>query len=99
MRKEDTNIADFKEIQLFFNKTLQLKYSSLIEDLCFFFFQGIEWSDNIKTERVKSIKDLCHDINEIVIPVKQINISSKKILDVSLKNKIKSKLIHLINKM
>lgn len=99
MRKEDTNIADFKEIQLFFNKTLQLKYSSLIEDLCFFFFQGIEWTDNIKTERVKSIKDLCHDINEIVIPVKQINISSKKILDVSLKNKIKSKLIHLINKM
>ncbi|KKP95270.1 MAG: Methyltransferase type 11 [Candidatus Moranbacteria bacterium GW2011_GWE1_36_7] len=58
MPKSETKINDFKSINKFFFETLNKSYVDLVNDLKEYMFQGFEWKEGIKHERVAEINDL-----------------------------------------
>jgi SAM-dependent methyltransferase len=59
MKKDETNIDEFKSVQNFFYKTLQLGYTDIIDDLKDYMFQGFEWHKDTPTIiKVSDFKDL-----------------------------------------
>ena len=59
MKKNQTNIHEFKIIQRFFYTTMNYKYTSLVNELKDYFFQGFEWDGEIKVQSAMSLDDVC----------------------------------------
>lgn len=91
MPKSETPLTFFKAVNNVFlgllNKNIKIDLKCVEE----FFFQGFEWSNDIKTRRVNNISDLCIDNFKLLEPVKK----SKK----TFKNKILGKIIYMLNKL
>jgi SAM-dependent methyltransferase len=61
--KSETDINSFKKIQDFFKLILEIgNYDSTVHDLKHYFFQGFEWKEEFKTERVSDFNAVCYDI-------------------------------------
>ena len=74
--KSDTLLNEFKPIHKFFYKSLENNYTSLVDDLKEFIFQGFEWENTILTSREKTIADVCYNLKELEIPIKKFPVKS-----------------------
>ena len=74
--KTDTSIHQFITIQHFFYKSLEKNYTSLVDDLKEFIFQGFEWDNILVSKRVKSIDKVCYNLKNLELPIK-VNYSIK----------------------
>lgn len=61
MRKEDTFLPEFKEIQSLFYKSLTHRYWSLFVDFKEYFIEGFEWFDDIESIQTSDLNDLLFD--------------------------------------
>lgn len=66
--KPESNLSAFQPVQSVLFRTLELGYSSLIEDLKSLMFQGIEWEGSFPVSRVTSIEELVTDTQQIKKP-------------------------------
>lgn len=76
MKKVDTPLDHFSEVQKFFYKALSSGYVDPINSFKEYFFEGFEWGDELKTERVQDLNLLCIDLPEIVFIPKPINLKT-----------------------
>lgn len=61
MKKSETNLMDFKAVQLFFLNALENGYDSYVNDLKEFMFEGFEWSRPFKCLEINDIaKFICN---------------------------------------
>ena len=99
MPKSSSGFNQCKNVQSFFYRTCELEYYSLINDLKEYFFQGFEWNETITSQQVNHLDDLCYDLSSLPI-AKYVAAQSTKPQEkaTSLKEKVKSKLIKLIQK-
>ncbi|MBA3034977.1 MAG: class I SAM-dependent methyltransferase [Desulfobacterium sp.] len=78
--KENTPIAQSKPITDFFYKTLELRYSGIIQDLKQFFFQGFEWNEDIKFKKAERLEEITYNLMEINLHKKERKSIKKKLL-------------------
>ena len=95
MPKVESNLASFLPVQEFFYKSALENYHKVTDDFSRYFFQGFEWNDTIRSERVNTLKQVVYDINKIDFSY----LKPKEISSLTVKQKIKNRLIKLINKM
>ena len=69
MPKEEAGLSKFKAVNVLFYESLKSRYTSLVDDLKEYFFEGFEWFEVIKSCRTSAIEDLI--INHIDIPIKK----------------------------
>ncbi len=99
MRKSSSGFNDYKGVQAFFYRSCELEYYSLINELKVYFFQGFEWSSEIKSSQVDSLDKLCFSIYELSsIPRAGAKEEHAKEDSNTFKRRLKNKLINLINK-
>lgn len=67
IKKSETKLDIFKEIQKFYYSTLEKKYFWYIDTFKNYMFQGYEWVETINLKKVKSLNELCdnNDLPEI----------------------------------
>lgn len=58
MPKADSGISKFNSINDFFYESFKMKYTSLVDDLKKYFFEGFEWFEEIRSFRTNKIQDL-----------------------------------------
>lgn len=63
--KEGSDLKNFQVIHDFFYLSLIKGYSSLVNDLKEYFFQGFEWDKFLFTEKVNDISDVVYEKNEL----------------------------------
>jgi len=68
MHKSENNFYEFPRVNQFFYETLKSGYTSFVNELKPYFFQGIEWNEKIKLVKASSINDLTYDLAHIRIP-------------------------------
>jgi ubiquinone/menaquinone biosynthesis C-methylase UbiE len=56
--KVDSGLAAFQPLQNHYNRSLELGYSDLVQDLKPLMFQGIEWNQSFEIIKASSIADL-----------------------------------------
>lgn len=56
--KADSGLAAFQPLQNHYNRSLELGYSDLVQDLKPLMFQGIEWNQSFEIIKASSIADL-----------------------------------------
>lgn len=59
IRKSDTQLHSFSEVQKFFYQSLAAGNSALIDQLHEFFFEGFEWRGALETERLYDVDRFC----------------------------------------
>jgi len=62
MRKKESDLGKFHDVQSFFYKTCELGYYDFINKFKSYFFQGFEWVDHINSQHVNSLKELTYDM-------------------------------------
>jgi len=67
--KNETNLEEFHAVQFFFRSSFEQQYMSLVNELKTYFFQGFEWDQNVTSQRVKSVSEVCYQADELMIPV------------------------------
>ncbi|NNE32933.1 MAG: methyltransferase domain-containing protein [Winogradskyella sp.] len=102
MTKNESGLNKFAAVQSFFNKTCKLGYYDTIDNFKNYFFQGFEWVDKIKTQRIDNLDALTYNIEALQLKsnVKKENsithlyskISLKKFLIYKLKQFLKTNL-------
>jgi SAM-dependent methyltransferase len=58
LKKSKTSLDDFLPVQSFFYDSFALGYSSLVNDLKIYMFEGFEWESKFSIKEAKSINDL-----------------------------------------
>ncbi len=58
MPKAESGLREFQPVHAVFNRTLELGYSDLVDDLKNIMFQGFEWSAPFRVRRAKKIEEL-----------------------------------------
>lgn len=69
MKKNDSNLAEFKPVQEFFYQSLNNGYDQIVRNLLPFFMEGYEWEKSFAIKRVHTIKEIC--LTNVTIPVLQ----------------------------
>lgn len=95
MPKAESNLSAFLPVQEFFYKSASENYHKMTDDFSRYFFQGFEWKGTIASKRVQTL-------NEVVYELAKVDFSYLKppgISSLTLKQKIKNRLIKLINKL
>lgn len=95
MPKAESNLAAFLPVQEFFYKSASANYHKMTDDFSRYFFQGFEWKDSIISKRVHTLQQVVYDINKVDFSY----LKPKGISSLSFKQKIKNRLINLINKL
>jgi hypothetical protein len=72
MNKSKTALSSFQEVHNFFYHSLCKNYTSLIDELKPYFFEGFEWCDAIKSQETNSIADLSFDLVDIKLTLKHL---------------------------
>ncbi len=87
--KEKTQLSLFKPVHKFFVDSVRAGEVSMMKSLKEYYFQGFEWQNNIQTQEVFEISEVCYskDISESMTLVTVQDISCKQ----KLVNKIKNK--------
>lgn len=67
MKKNETNLQDFKIIQSLFYESLNKQYYSFAQELKDYFFQGFEWESNIISKKVSNLSEVCFKLSEVKI--------------------------------
>lgn len=88
MSKEESNLNVFKDIQRFFYESLKAKYSSLVNELKPFFFQGFEWLEKIEVKKALSFSEITFNCDLLKIP-RRINYEETGIV-LKIKNKLRT---------
>ncbi|NNC50948.1 MAG: methyltransferase domain-containing protein [Flaviramulus sp.] len=78
MTKEESGLDKFADIQKFFYKTCELGYYETINNFKKYFFQGFEWSINIKSKHVDQIELITYHEDSINLIQNQIKKFSKQ---------------------
>lgn len=68
MPKSESGLNVAIDIQEFFFRTTFKGYTSLIQQLKPFMFQGFEWNNTIQAKQAVCLKDLLYDLERITIP-------------------------------
>lgn len=95
MPKAESNLASFLPVQEFFYKSASENYHKMTDDFSKYFFQGFEWNDTIMSKRVNTLHQVTYDIDKVDFSY----LKPKGIGSLTFKQKIKNRLIKLINKM
>lgn len=99
MPKSVAGFNQYKNVQAFFYRTCELEYHSLIGELKEYLFQGFEWEGKIASQQVENLDDLCYDLSTLKIDnYAKPDAQGKTVSSGSIKDKVKIKLINLINK-
>lgn len=64
-KKNDTNLSAFKPVQDAFLTTLTNGYSSLVDDLQEYMFEGFEWSGKLTAVSAENIEELIPDLSSL----------------------------------
>lgn len=70
MKKDKSNLSEFKPVQDFFLQSLRNGHVKMINELITYFMEGFEWENKFKLEEVSDISLVCHR-NAIVPPAQQ----------------------------
>lgn len=98
MKKDQSGLDKYSSIQKFFYRTCELGYQSPIFNFKNYYFQGFEWSDEIKFRSVSDIESLTFRTEEIklssVVEQSEKNNTEKVVIyeSVSLKGHLKYKI-------
>jgi len=99
MKKSDSNLSDFTDVQKFFYRTCWLGYYETIEQFKQYFFQGFEWENSIESFHTSDFKDLTYELSEIKLPSKlDQQIPQIQYGNISLKEHLKYKLKRILTK-
>jgi len=86
--KEQSGLNNFCPVNVFFNRTLELRYTSILKELKEYFFQGFEWSQEIKFKKVS-------DIGEVALSIEEMSLGQNSMKN---KNKIVKELERILNR-
>jgi hypothetical protein len=98
MKKDQSGLAKYSSIQKFFYKTCELGYQDSIFAFKEYYFQGFEWSDEVKFRIVNDIDSLAFKTEDIKLPpvsneLQEVKAEEANIYEsVSLKGHLKYKL-------
>ncbi|MCK9296176.1 MAG: hypothetical protein M0P70_13950 [Desulfobulbaceae bacterium] len=77
MTKDESGLNKFKQVNNFFIKTLELRYTSMIRDLKDYFFQGFEWKNKINIKKAYTIEEISLSTNDLLIIPKELKNKNK----------------------
>jgi len=96
MPKAETSLASFSPVQDLFYKSCMENYHKMTDDFSPYFFQGFEWHDSIRSIRTGKLEDVVYNIDDVDFSyLKPAN--NKAAL--SVKEKVKRRLVSFINKL
>jgi len=78
MPKKDSSLNSFKPVQNFFYKTLESEYFTFINSYKNYFFQGFEWQNSIKSQKVGDLKALCYPDGLNINPIQEKQVETKR---------------------
>lgn len=67
MKKNKTNLNNFKVVQSLFYESLNKQYYGLAQELKDYFFQGFEWKSTITSKQATDLSQVCFNLSEINI--------------------------------
>jgi SAM-dependent methyltransferase len=68
MTKGESGLAKFMPVQKFFYRSCELGYTDTIQNFMPYFFQGFEWFNVIKSQRVDKLELVTYDIGLLNLP-------------------------------
>lgn len=83
--KDNFNLKQFKPLQDFFYKTLELGKDSILQNYRYIFFQGFEWHNSVSSQQVDSLDLLNYPIELITHQPRSI-LKSLKVIKNEVKN-------------
>jgi len=98
MPKKMTDLGSFASVHQFFFETLKQEYFSLIDQLKTYFFEGFEWDQSLKSQKVNRLSEVCFESIEGNIPKFSAAAKNETVPDLDTKQKVKNKLKALIDR-
>jgi len=80
MLKNESDLHKFSSVTKFFYASAQAGYTSLINELKPFLFQGFEWADKITTTHVRQLEEITYNNSSLIIPKASETLNRKKTL-------------------
>jgi SAM-dependent methyltransferase len=94
MKKDETRLNDFSEVQYLFYQQLSAGSTNLVIENLHYFMQGFEWNDEIKYKKALSMLDVTYDRRHIKYEMPEVLDTT-----VTFKDKVKIKLKALVDKL
>ncbi len=93
LKKDKTQLNDFKPVQSFFMETLRTGHSTIINDLIPHFIEGFEWNKSFPAQEVNELGSICYPVKQIpqkvVIVPRHSTLGYLKMFFLSLFNRVK----------
>lgn len=78
MPKSESGLERYQDLQAFFRVTLDQGYTSLVNELMDYLFQGFEWFGTVKVKRVHALDELIYHGQQCSVPKRPVPPSEQR---------------------